>query len=202
MLYRKYHGTQNMNQLDTAPDTLFLLFPDASNLEEKALLFLEVKNKFGSFRATAEELNRVHSTSIHHNTVKKLYKFLQDTQVYQEYQWELTQQVQDFFQKEVLTSIFNQYRDELKRLESVIQYYMELTDPELPGVRFYDSALPFIREKRMLTKDMLDAALNCQKVIPPKGAEMPKLPDGPNVSSGVLTDMENWEKKQKVMGTA
>ena len=191
-----------MKQLDTAPDTLFTLFPDASNLEEKALLFLETKNKFGSFRATADELNRIHSSSIHHNTVKKLYKFLQDTQIYQEYQWELTQQVQDFFQKEVLTNIFNQYRDELKRLESVIIYYMELTDAKMPGVRFYGDALPFIREKRMLTKDLLDAALNCQKVIPPKGAEMPQTPTGPNVTSTVLTDMENWEKKRQVMGTA
>ena len=65
-----------MYSLTDAPDSLETIFPEVKTLDEKALLFIELKDSGASFRSMGRSLG------IHHQTASKLHKFLKETQIY------------------------------------------------------------------------------------------------------------------------
>ncbi len=134
-----------MNDLTNAPDTLEKIFPEAKNLEEKALLLFELKDSGASFRSMGRSLG------VHHQTVSKLYRYLQDTKLYADYTWEKNEQVKDFLSKDFFSTIHGDYKNQRERVEAMIKRALDNGD--------LDAALNWSREKRLLLKDMVSTAL-------------------------------------------
>jgi len=135
-------------ELYNAPPSLASLFPDLRTLDEKAFRFLEIKYEKKTYRRTAAVLG------IHHNTVASIYEFLQDTDVYHRFQAIVADQIKDFYSAQNLTDLFETYRTETKRLETLIS--KALKDGK------ENEALKFIKEKRMFLKDQLATSLACR----------------------------------------
>lgn len=159
-----------MNRLEDAPDTLGKIFPECETLAAKALAFLELYDRCSSFRETARGLGTNPETGVafHHQTVSRLYKFLKDTEVFAQYTWEKNEQVKDFLSKDFLGTIHDDYKEQRERIEA------EIKDALLHNEK--ERALAWIREKRMLLKDMVATAISLSpskphisRDSPPKG---------------------------------
>ena len=144
-------------ELFEAPPSLANLFPDLRTLDEKAFKFLEVKYEKKTYRRTGAELG------IHHNTVAAIYEFLQGTDVYHRFQAIVADQIKDFYSAQNLTDLFETYRTETKRLETIIS--KKLKDDK------HNDALKFIREKRMFLKDQLATSLACRGTVSTENAQ-------------------------------
>ena len=155
-----------IQELYNAPPSLATLFPDLKTLDEKAFKFLEVKYENKTYRRTAAKLN------IHHNTVASIYEFLQDTDVYHRFQAVVADQIKDFYSAQNLTDLFETYRTETKRLETLIS-------KALKEERVND-ALKIIKEKRLFLKDQLATSLACRGHISNKQAENTFTQDTPS----------------------
>jgi len=155
-----------MRELIDAPDLLSKIFPEANRLEEKALLFLELKERCKSFREVSRALGANPETEslFHHQTVSRLYRFLKDTEVYAQYTWEKNEQVKDFLSKDFLGTIHDDYKEQRERIEKEIKDALATGDKK--------SALVWIREKRLLLKAMVSTAIS----LSPKQPFVPRMP--------------------------
>ena len=180
------------NQLDSAPDTLGRIFPEANTLEEKAILFLELKDRSKSFREVSRALGPMDDTGalIHHQTISKLYRFLQRTTLYQDYVWAKNEQIRDFLSSDFIHSLHQDYKEQRQRCEDQIAAALKAKDTQ--------KALEWMREKRLLLKDILNAAV---QLAPKEGGDRPPVTDSsksetaaPKEKDAFTTAMENWEK--------
>lgn len=172
-----------MRELDEAPDTLGKIYPEATTLAEKAILFLALKDSVKSFREMARAIGPMPDTGalLHHQTISRLYKFLKDTEVYAQYTWEKNEQVKDFLSHDFLGVIHDDYKEQRERIEAQIKAALARND-EL-------RALDWIREKRMLLKDMVQTAIN----LSPKQPRLPVSPSPTDEKSGTSPYTEDYE---------
>jgi hypothetical protein len=134
-----------LKTLNTAPRSLLSLFPELKTLEEKAYKFLEVYYDCGNqLRRTGRKLR------LDAKTIKNIAEHLSDTVEGVRFNGALMEQTEDFYSSKVLTQLFESHTKEIERLEKGIQ--------QKDG----KDRLDLIKEKRMWTKNMLDAALACK----------------------------------------
>lgn len=118
-----------ISSLIDAPPTLVKLFPECSTLDEKAFKFLEVKYECGTVRRTARVLQEMHkgtdAETIHHQTVKAIYEYLRDTDVYFRFQETVSEMVEDFYSKKLMVTLFERYEQDLQRAEKLIAKYLK-----------------------------------------------------------------------------
>lgn len=139
------------NKLTESPPSLASLFPELKTMEEKAFRFLEVKYEQKTYRRTGEKLG------LHHNTVKNVYEFLMDTDVYYRFQEVVADQIESFFTEQNLTNVFETYQADVKRLEALISEQLARGSDASK-----EMALKFMREKRLHLKDILATSLACR----------------------------------------
>jgi len=137
--------------LSAAPPTLATLFPECKTLEEKAFEFLSVYQQSGSsYRGTATRLEKRHPDRAegrcNHATVKSIVEFLKKTPQYKKFQDKIDQELNVFYSRKSLSTLFGGFDDELKRVEKIIK---SLEEKE--------------KEKKELTKNDKDFLLSCMK---------------------------------------
>ena len=102
-------GIQPLKQ---APPTLTRLFPELTQLEEKAFKFLEMHYELNTHRRVAKELK------IDPKTVKSIYEFLLDTELGYRFNALLLEQTETFYSTKTFNNLFEGFRQEIDRLRS------------------------------------------------------------------------------------
>jgi hypothetical protein len=166
-------------------------------LEEKAVLFLELKDRSKSFREMSRAIGNMEDTGVpvHHQTLSKLYRFLKKTTLYQDYVWAKNEQIRDFLSSDFIHALHEDYKEQRDRCETEIQNALKAKDTQ--------KALEWMREKRLLLKDILNAAIQLGPKEPPKGISIPTQPD-PSPRSAedqkFHDALTNWEKANDERG--
>ncbi len=151
-----------MSTLHEAPPSLALLFPESVTLEEKAFRFLELHWDCKTFRRTARQLQELHkgleAEKIHHTTVKGIFEFLKDTDVYFKFQELVSEQVEDFYSRKLMVTLFERYEGDIARAEKEISRYLKAPIDQRSR-NDEDSILKWLKYKKSMLDKMATISL-------------------------------------------
>lgn len=146
-----------LSDLRDCPPSLLLLFPECQAIEDKAFKFLELKYECGTYRRTSRMLKELHKEqdlTIHHQTVKNLFEFLKDTDVYYRFQEVISEQVEDFYSRKLMVTLFERYELDIQRAEKKIAFHLKMSEVEREEIK--DGTIKDITVRGLHEKAALD----------------------------------------------
>lgn len=146
-----------LSDLRDSPPSLLLLFPECQSIEEKAFKFLELKYECGTYRRTSRVLKELHKDlelTIHHQTVKSIFEFLKDTDIYYRFQEVVSEQVEDFYSRKLMVTLFERYEGDIQRAEKKIAFHLKMSETAWQDIK--DGTIADVTVKGIHEKNALD----------------------------------------------
>ena len=188
--------------LTGAPPSLVNLFPEAKSLEDKAFRFLEVHYECGNkFHRTSRRLQEIHNNEIHHNTVRKIFEYLRETDVYARHQRVVVAEVESVYSQAVLVDLFKDYRSEVERADEQILKYLGTNKTQRLAATKQDrsEALKWAKHKKGLMDKMASISLALRGVYAPGNTkDDPQDVDDDNRFAEIMAEADEYSESEQL----